>query len=265
MITLHENLSLVSAPFPGAAYVKAKKATAWGTLPAGVALIDEDQVGQFMAVVKDPTGDYLRLWYPKDHVGVQTALGKQSFSFKLTKPGTVVRVEYDHMYETGFDLSTGPGKPGPIINVGPEAGPLGTDVMFTWGSTVTTNPKPENAILQRQDGVQLMQPPVYTANVVKGVWTHRALEVRAPSTVGGADGYAQWEINGAVVKRVTGSLGNISLADDILVKMQHFAGGAQAHMAESWGRRKNSFVYIGVAGTGNPPPPVVTSWRATVR
>lgn len=253
---LREDLSQVA---PGA-YTNAKKISAWANPFTGVSLIDEDPTGKFMSIVKDPTGDYVRLWYPKDHVGVITELGKQSYSLKLTKPGAKVRIEYDHMYETGFDLSTGPGKPGPIINVGPESGPLGTDVMFTWGSTVTPNAKPENAILQRQDGVQMMQPPYYTANVAKGVWTHRALEVRAPSTVGGNDGYAQWELNNVLLKKVTGALGNISLSDDVLVKLQHFAGGAQSHMGESFGRRKNVVITIGSVAA----PVVVTSWRSTL-
>lgn len=223
------------------AYVTANKALAWGS----ATLHDQDAVGKFFSIVDDVAGRYNRLWYPANAVGTTNPapLGTQEYQIALGKPGVAVTIECDLLFETGFDMSHGPGKCVPAIQWGSvNSGPSGgTRAFVIWGSAITQNPKPFNAILQDQrNGGQFVQPPVTSGNIAMNHWYHWKVQM-----LGGSGGFAKYWLDDHLLTTCT-NMGNTAVDDTVYVDVVHFAGGGPGSgpHSDSYARRKNLTITI---------------------
>ena len=92
-----------------------------------------DNNGPWWTIVNDPkdaTGKAFRFFYPTGTVG---AAGRQIL-FNIGAPGREVNLEYDWMFESGFDIWEAGGKIGGGILWGPNTGTRAGEIIIQWWS-----------------------------------------------------------------------------------------------------------------------------------
>jgi hypothetical protein len=218
---------------------------------------DPDPEGRFFELVDDDRlgSRCCRMTYPAGAWG----MGNQCYQLKIASPGTVANLEFDWLFEEGFDLAppneakVGGGKLGPCINWGEIGGATenrGTRPMIWWNGNGSNYGRPvfSPSCQDQRSGSQHIQPVVYTDPVeCERVYRWRI------QIMGGPEGFAKYWQDGNLIAQVGPKALQVAADDDVYFDFAFFAGGNadQAPRWDSFARHGNILIW---SGEGEPVP-----------
>jgi hypothetical protein len=231
------------------------------------ALNDQDPNGHFFTLVDDSRlgGRCCRMRYPAGDYG----MGSKFYQLRITSPRTVANLEFDFLFEEGFDLNPpnpenlGGGKIGPCINWGEVGGVTekrGTRAMMWYNANGSNNAHPvfSPSCQDQRSGDQYIQPVVYTKPIVLEQVYHWKIQI-----FGGEEGWAKyWLNNDLLATSIPGQHLQVTPEDDVLFDFAFFAGGGATNACrwDSFARHGNVKCWSGEgaygAGTPEEPPQV---------
>jgi len=231
----------------------ANKCKIWGNLPstskygnglwapdAGPVLYDADPQGKYFSILAGggKTGNNcLRLFYPAGEVGEQ-----QKFYQIICGPlRKTVNLEFDMLFEEGFNWWTDVGKVGPLIGWGGRSGADGGLTIFCIWQSGTSKSKGFCPIIQNQQnpsewGSNFIVPAIYTKKFVANQWYNWRWQLRCD----GAQGEARVWLDGQDLGAETpDGFGNTSIEDNIGLEHGFWHGGGSAPNTDGWVRQDN--------------------------
>jgi len=203
-------------------------------------LDDQDPGGAFFAIVSDSRfdgGACCRMRYPAGAFG----MGSQFYQLRIKSPRTVANLEFDFLFEPGFDFAppnaekVGGGKIGPCINwgeVGGETAKRGTRVMFWWTGNGSNYQKTRwtPTCQDQRSGNQYIQPTVYGPLITFDQIYHFKIQI-----LGGPQGHASWWLDDVkLADSIAGQALQVTPEDDVIFDFAFFAGGATPAYAPRW-------------------------------
>jgi hypothetical protein len=228
----------------------ASKQLAWSN-PAILKLTDSDQGSRFEITTGGKNGGQCcRAFYPVGHFGG----GKGWYQLDFGSVGLPLNIEWDQMFEPGFDLSEGLGKIAPGILWGPVGGLNNGSVhVYIWNSG-----PPGRGAKAKYSALSQVNRAGYTPHellvgmnspnwIVPGQWNHLRIQV-----FGGPSGFANYWVDGVLI--ATSVMPTFSFPTDVVsVNFNPFAGGGSAAYApkiDSWARHDNVRIWSGTVAGG---------------
>lgn len=246
---------------PLGSFTAANKALVWPP-DQGFAIYDPDPGGNYFELVDDARlgGRCCRMRYPAGAWG----MGWQFYQLQVKAPGTVANLEFDWLFEDGFDLAppnpekAGGGKIGPCINWGEVGGVTekrGTRPMIWYNGNGSNYQKPvySPSCQDQRSGSQHIQPVVYTAQIVLEQIYHWKIQIR-----GGNDGFANFWLGGEKIASVGPKFLQVDAeTDNVIFDFAFFAGGGQNQACrwDSFARHGNVRCWSGESDAPTPPTP----------
>jgi hypothetical protein len=185
-------------------------------------LVDDDRLG----------GRCQRMKYPAGECGMQN----QSYGIRITTPKCAAAVEFDWLFEEGFEFydynldppNGGGGKIGPCLNFGEIGGTTekrGVRLMHWWNAYGSNKPHPcfAPSCQDQRTGNQLIQPTKYTPPLAVEQVYHFKIEGRNGDA---SIAYAKYWQDGNLIAEVTGKFMQVdNETDDLIVDFAYFSGG----------------------------------------
>jgi hypothetical protein len=250
---LRANFNAVS---PGP-MTKAAKLAVWGLpassiysnpSPAAISLYDSDSNGQWFSVVAGGVngGQCCRMLYPAGVAGE----GSRFYQIQCGPLGVPVNVEFDFMFETGFDWSQDVGKIAPQIVWGGRSGANGgVETFATWHQNGTAfNPIVQNQQSPTSYPSMFISPVFYTAAIQAGRWYHWRYQF-----MGGPGGWAKHWLDGQLLSySLLSPLGNTTPNDPVMYEVGFWSGGTHGPLVDSYARHDNFRIWT------DPPQSLIT-------
>jgi hypothetical protein len=240
-------------------------------------LNDPDPNGVYFSIVEDRRfggGKACRMRYPEGGYGMagpNPPAGQQFYQLRIKSPRTIANLEFDWLFEDGFDSNPpnpdnlGGGKIGPCINWGEVGGVTekrGTRAMWWYNANGSNNAHPvfSPSCQDQRSGDQLIQPVKYT----KPYETERVYHFKV-QIFGGPDGHASyWQDGVKIADSIEGHELLVTPEDDVLFDFAFFAGGGATNACrwDSYARHGNIKCWSGDREyPGNVVPPTETQYR----
>jgi len=258
---------------PLGAFTTANKKKAWPN-SALYTLQDMDPNGIYFSIVDDDRFDgnrACRMKYPANGYGMagpNPPAGQQFYILRIKSPKVTANLEFDWLFEDGFDLwppnpeKLGGGKIGPCINwgeVGGEDAKRGTRAMmwYNGNGSLYQNGKFSPSCQDQRSGDQLIQPVQYGPVIETNHVYHIRIRIH-----GGDNGSAEyWIDDGFHANSIPGHHLQVGADDDVLYDFAFFAGGGATNACrwDSYARHGNIHAWSGdsdappSSGGGEPP------------
>jgi hypothetical protein len=233
-------------------------------------LEDADPAGESFAIVEDnrfSNGRCQRMKFPANSYGMH----HQFYILRIKSPKVPAALEFDWLFEQGFDLwppnpeQLGGGKIGPCINWGEVGGVTelrGTRAMmwYNGNGSLYQNGKWSPSCQDQRSGDQMIKPAVYGPLITTEQMYHIKIRIH-----GGDDGLAEYWIDDSFhATSIPGAHLQVTADDDVLYDFAFFAGGGQTNACrwDSYARNGNIRCW---SGTGDyaaaPPQPAAQQYR----
>jgi hypothetical protein len=224
---------------------------------------DPDPSGEHFSIIEDSrfaNGRAQRMCYPQGQYG----MNHQFYILRLKSPKVTANLEFDWLFEDGFDLwppnpdKLGGGKIAPCINWGEVGGVTekrGTRAMMWYNGNGSHYQKGvfSPSCQDQRTGNQLIQPVQYGPVIQTETVYHIRIRIH-----GGDNGLAEyWIDDGFHAQSVAGSHLQVGPDDDVLYDFAFFAGGGavQACRWDSFARVGNIHAWDGEGEWQQEPQP----------
>jgi hypothetical protein len=246
----------------------AQKQRAW---PDSSLYTLDDPTGseQFFSIVEDSRfaqGRACRMRYPLGSHGME----HQFYILRIKSPKVPANLEFDWLFEDGFDLwppnseHLGGGKIGPCINWGEVGGVTemrGTRAMmwYNGNGSLYQNGKWSPSCQDQRSGDQMIKPAQYGPLIVTNQMYHIRIRIH-----GGDNGLAEYWIDDSFhATSIPGAHLQVTPDDDVLYDFAAFAGGGavQAPRWDSYARNGTIRCWSGTSDTYPGQPPGAQQYR----
>jgi len=231
---------------------------------------DPDPNGVYFSVVRDDrfaNGSCQRMKYPQGGYGMagpNPSAGQQFYILRIKSPKVTASLEFDWLFEDGFDLwppneqKLGGGKIGPCINWGEVGGVTekrGTRAMmwYNGNGSLYQKGKFSPSCQDQRSGDQLIQPAQYGPVIATNQMYHVKIRIH-----GGPDGLAEYWIDDSFsATSIPGRLLQVTADDDVLYDFAFFAGGGATNACrwDSYARVGNIHCWSGTDDWAQVIPP----------